>query len=111
MDSLAASGVMDNPALASHCSGTFDRCCRCAIMNPMTIGFGALFVAYGCYTAYARAKAAHQFHKLEAMKKFWGESAGIAIHFVAYTVVPIISGIAMIIAGLNGLSIVDVMKP
>jgi hypothetical protein len=29
---------------------------------------------------------------------------------VAYTVVPIVVGIAMIIAGVNGLSLVDVMK-
>ena len=79
-------------------------------MNPMTVGLGALIVAYGCYTAYARVKAPHQFHKLDAMKKFWGESAGVAIHFVGYTVVPIVVGIAMIIAGMNGLSIIDVMK-
>ena len=79
-------------------------------MNPMTVGLGALIVAYGCYTAYARVKAPHQFHKLDAMKKFWGESAGLAIHFVGYTVVPIVVGIAMIIAGMSGLSIIEVMK-
>jgi len=79
-------------------------------MNPITVGLGALIVAYGCYTAYARVKAPHQFHKLDAMKKFWGESAGVAIHFVGYTVVPIMVGVAMIIAGMNGLSIIDVMK-
>ena len=79
-------------------------------MNPMTVGLGALIVAYGCYTAYARVKAPHQFHKLDAMKKFWGESAGVAIHFVGYTVVPIVVGIAMIIAGMSGLSIIEVMK-
>ena len=79
-------------------------------MNPMTVGLGALIVAYGCYTAYARVKAPHQFHKLDAMKKFWEESAGVAIHFVGYTVVPIVVGIAMIVAGMNGLSIIDVMK-
>lgn len=79
-------------------------------MNPMTVWLGALIVAYGCYTAYARVKAPHQFHKLDAMKKFWGESAGLAIHFVGYTVVPIVVGIAMIIAGMSGLSIIEVMK-
>ena len=78
-------------------------------MNPMTVGLGALSVAYGCYTAYARVKAPHQFHKLDAMRKFWGERAGLAIHFVAYTVVPIVAGIAMVISGMNGLSIIDVM--
>ena len=79
-------------------------------MNPMTIGLGTLVVAYGCYTAYARVRAPDQFHKLAAMKRLWGENAGFAIHFVAYTVVPIVVGIALIAAGVNGLSIVDVMK-
>lgn len=79
-------------------------------MNPVTVGLGALIVAYGCYTSYARVKAPQQWHKRKAMKEVWGESAGVAIHFVAYTVLPIITGIAMIIAGACGLSIVDVMK-
>ncbi len=79
-------------------------------MDLMTAGIGALVVAYGCYTAYARMKAPQQFRKLEAMKKFWGVRAGIAIHVVAYTIVPILAGIAMIIADLNGLSVIDLMK-
>lgn len=79
-------------------------------MAPLTIGIGALIIAYGLYTAYARARAPHQFHKLDAMKKFWGDGPGLAIHFVAYTVVPIAVGIAIIVAGVNGLSIMDVLR-
>lgn len=79
-------------------------------MNPTTIGAGALIAAYGLYTVYARVKAPHQFHKLEAMKKFWGDGPGLAIHFVAYTLVPMGAGIAVIIAGVNGLSVVDLLR-
>jgi hypothetical protein len=79
-------------------------------MNLIAIGFGALIVAYGLYTAYARVKAPHQFHKLEAMKKFWGDGPGLAIHFVAYTLVPIGVGIAVIVAGLNSLSLMDLLR-
>lgn len=79
-------------------------------MNHTTIGVGALVVAYGLYTAWGRVKAPAQFHKLQAMKKFWGDGPGLAIHFVAYTVVPIGVGIAVIVAGVNGLSVMDVLR-
>jgi hypothetical protein len=39
-----------------------------------------------------------------AMKKQWGESAGQAIHVVAYTVVPILFGLVLIVAGMKGVS-------
>jgi len=39
------------------------------------------------------------------MKKFRGEKAGMAIHVVAYTVIPILFGIVLIITGLQGGSI------
>jgi hypothetical protein len=79
-------------------------------MNPLTIGIGALIVAYGCYTAWARVKAPQQFHKLEAMKKFWGDGPGLAIHFVSYTLVPMGVGVAIIVAGVNGWSVVDLLR-
>lgn len=79
-------------------------------MNLPTIGIGSLIVAYGLYTAWARVKAPGQFHKLEAMKKFWGDGPGLAIHFVAYTLVPIGVGIAVIVAGVNGLSVMDLLR-
>jgi hypothetical protein len=73
-------------------------------MNPVTTIIGVLAVCYGLYTTWARArvKKAEQFAKLDAMKKRWGEKAGTAIHVIAYTVVPIVFGIVMIIRGLQG---------
>ena len=78
-------------------------------MDPLTIGLGVAVAGYGCYTGYVRTKDPTKFGKLEAMKKFWGEKAGLAIHVVAYTVMPIVFGIALIVAGTRGLSIIDVM--
>lgn len=78
-------------------------------MDPLTIGLGVVAVGYGCYTGYLRKKDPSKFGKLEAMKKFWGEKAGLAIHFVAYTIIPIVFGIMLIVAGSRGLSIIGVI--
>lgn len=79
-------------------------------MDPLTIGIGLAVVGYGCYTAYIRKTNPTKFGKLEAMKKHWGEKTGHAIHFVAYTIMPIVFGIALIVAGTGGLSIIDVLR-
>jgi hypothetical protein len=73
-------------------------------MNPVTILIGVAALGYGIYTAYIRSANSTRFGKLEAMKKQWGESTGKNIHVVAYTVVPILFGIVMIVAGIGGIS-------
>lgn len=70
-------------------------------MNPVTILIGAAAIGFGAYTAYIRTTNPAKFEKLAAMKKQWGEGAGKAVHVVAYTVVPIIFGIVMIVSGLG----------
>lgn len=79
-------------------------------MDPLTIGLGVAAAGYGCYTGYIRKKDPTKFGKLDAMKKFWGDKVGFAMHFVAYTIMPIAFGIVLIVAGSRGLSIIDVMK-
>ena len=71
-------------------------------MNPVTVLIGAVAVAYGLYTLYARKNSPGNFSKLDAMKKQWGESSGNTIHVIAYSVVPIIVGLVLIVAGLRG---------
>ena len=73
-------------------------------MNPVTVLIGVAALGFGIYTAYVRATNPAKLGKLEAMKKQWGEGTGKAVHLVAYTVVPIIFGIVMIVAGLRGVS-------
>ena len=70
-------------------------------MNSATIVIGAAAILYGIYTAYVRATNPANLGKLEAMKEQWGNGAGTVIHVVAYTVVPIIFGIVLIISGIK----------
>lgn len=71
-------------------------------MNLTTTLIGVASVGYGIYTAWVRGKAPGKFRKLEPMKKFWGERGGLAVHFVGYTVVPVVLGAWLIAVGLRG---------
>jgi hypothetical protein len=71
----------------------------------MTVGVGALAIGFGAYTGWARSAKPEQFAKLEAMKKQWGEKAGLAVHFVAYTALPVVFGILMVMRGMSGQSL------
>ena len=70
-------------------------------MNPVTVLIGAAAIGFGSYTAYVRTTNPAKFEKRAAMKKRWGEGAGKTVHVVAYTVLPIIFGIVMIVSGLS----------
>jgi len=54
------------------------------------LGFFA--IAFGLFTLIARHFAPHQFAKLEPMKEKFGEKGGLFIHFLGYTVMPLIVG-------------------
>jgi hypothetical protein len=53
---------------------------------------GGLLVAFGVYSIFARFFAPHHLGKLEPMRKMWGERGGLAMHIVAYTVLPLVAG-------------------
>ena len=74
-------------------------------MNWITIGVGIAAILYGVYTLIMRVKAPEKFGKLEAMKKFWGERAGLVVHIVGYTLLPILAGILFVIAGIRGVAL------
>lgn len=79
-------------------------------MNLFTIGIGVAICLYGIYTLRMRTRSPEKFGKLTAMKDKFGDSTGMAIHIVAYTVVPIVVGIIVSFAGFNGLSILGILK-
>jgi len=58
-------------------------------LNTM-IGFFA--VAFGLYTLVARQLAPHQFAKLGPMKEKFGDKVGFVVHFLGYTLIPLIVG-------------------
>ena len=57
-------------------------------------------VVYGIATLVVRKFAPHRFWKLEPMKKRWGERAGVTIHVLGYTVLPLVVGAVFLIRGL-----------
>lgn len=74
-------------------------------MNVTTVGIGIAAIGYGLYTAWARRAKPEQSKKLEPMKKFWGDTGGEVVHFVGYTVVPIVIGAILVLSGLRGGSV------
>jgi hypothetical protein len=67
----------------------------------MNILLGIAAIAYGLYTIYVRFTDPSKLGKLDAMKKQWGEAAGTAIHWVSYTLAPIVVGVILLVAGLR----------
>jgi hypothetical protein len=66
----------------------------------LLLGIAAL--GYGLYTGYVRATSPEKFGKLAAMKKQWGDRAGMIVHVVAYTIIPLIVGIVLIASSMVG---------
>jgi hypothetical protein len=62
---------------------------------------GLLAVGFGLLTIYLRSNHPDRLGKLEAMKERWGDETGTAVHWVAYTVIPILVGLVLIAAGLG----------
>ena len=76
-------------------------------MDFVTIGLGVVIILFGLYTWIMRIKSPEKFGKLKAMKDKFGSTAGQTIHTIAYTVMPVLFGIVVIRAGINGLSIMQ----
>ena len=76
-------------------------------MDFLTIGLGVVIILFGLYTSVMRIKFPEKSGKLKAMKDKFGSTSGQTIHTIAYTVMPVLFGIVVIRAGLNGLSIMQ----
>jgi hypothetical protein len=74
-------------------------------MDPLSVGIGLAAIAFGCITFYMRTKNPAKFAKLEAMKARFGETVGLLVHTVAYSLVPIGFGVVAVLLGMNGRSI------
>ena len=68
-------------------------------MNWTTIAIGLVAVGLGIFSTYLRFKAPDKLQKLAAMKRQFGEDTGGMIHALAYSVLPIIAGVAFIVLG------------
>lgn len=77
-------------------------------MDLITISIGGVMIFYGIYTLRTRTKAPEKFGKLKAMKERFGDDNGLALHITAYSIVPIVVGVLVSFAGLNGLSLLQI---
>lgn len=62
---------------------------------------GLFAIGYGALTIYLRAHHPERLGKLEALKERWGDDAGTAVHWTAYTVLPILVGLVLMAVGLR----------
>lgn len=79
-------------------------------MDYLTLTLGILAAGYGIFSCIMRFAKPSMFKKLEPMKEKWGEKAGNTIHFFSYVIVPVVIGILLIFAGINGISFFDLNK-
>ena len=73
-------------------------------MDPVNLTLGVFALGFGLLTLVLRFTNPGMFGKLAAMKQQWGDTAGTAIHVIAYSLVPILVGAALIAAGATGVS-------
>ena len=76
-----------------------------SLMNVPTLIVGVLALGYGIGTVCVRVCRPDAFGKLRAMKAAYGETAGNAVHIVAYSVVPAAVGCVLLYFGFTGVSI------
>ena len=71
-------------------------------MNTNLIIGGGL-VAFGLATLIGRFVAPNSamFSKLQPMQEMLGERTGLAVHVVAYTVIPLLAGASFVLSGLG----------
>jgi len=74
------------------------------MMSPEVIApeFGWFSIALGLFTLLYRLIHPAFFRKLAMMQKAFGAGPGYLMHFLAYTVVPLVVGASMVWAHYNG---------
>jgi hypothetical protein len=75
-------------------------------LDPINLALGVFAIGFGLFTLFVRVTNPSKFGKLEAMKKQWGDAAGNAIHLISYIIMPILAGVALLIAGVMGISFI-----
>jgi hypothetical protein len=76
-------------------------------MNLGTAIIGFVALGFGISTLVIRKRSPERLPKLQAMKERLGDEAGYRLHFVGYTLVPILVGIIFLLGGFFGISILS----
>ena len=59
---------------------------------------GVALIGYGIFTLIARFRAPQMFWKLKPMQGWAGKGPGMVIHVLAYTVLPVVLGLGLLLA-------------
>lgn len=59
--------------------------------------FGVFCLAFGVFTLFYRKSHPEKFGKLQKKQERFGEKAGYVIHWINYTLIPIVLGLFLII--------------
>jgi len=54
-----------------------------------------------------RIMADQEFYRLTAMKRAWGRSRGLSLHFVSSVVLPLICGVVFFTGGISGVQLIQ----
>ena len=73
-------------------------------MNVPTAVIGLAAFLFGIYTIYLRSADPGKLGKLKPMQEYFGEKRGTFIHLISYSIIPIVFGLIMLVAGIRGVS-------
>ena len=78
-------------------------------MELITIGIGIVVLWFGLFTSMLRQKSPEKLKTLEPMKQKFGDKPGQFLHILAYSIIPIILGVYLLLSGLNGIAFIPVI--
>ena len=70
----------------------------------IAMGIFAFFVTV---ISLLRIMSDNEFYRLTSMKKVWGRSRGLALHFVSNVVLPLICGVVFLSGGISGVKLIQ----
>ena len=77
-------------------------------MRLLMIFIGIILCVYSLYVLKLRLKGDdNKFRKLKAMRLFWGEKIGSAIHYIGYVIIPFLFGILLLFSAISGVNIFE----
>lgn len=76
-------------------------------MQYTTLALGAAIIIFGIYTAITSIKSPEELIKLKFMRDKLGYKGGTIFHTIAYVVVPLVFGLFIVKAGIDGITIVE----
>jgi hypothetical protein len=66
----------------------------------------SIFAFLVCIISLLRIMSDREFYRLTSMKKVWGRSRGLAMHFVSNVVLPLVCGVVFMSGGVSGVKLV-----